>query len=449
MAEAGATGVPGSDVVERGAASEAQDVDVVVVGAGPAGVAAATRAAEVGRQVVVVDAGPRPGGQIWRHTTREALPAPARRWLDRLDRSGARVLCGHAVVDATADRVLTLVDGDGGTVRLRARRLVLATGARERFLPFPGWTLPGVVGVGGAQALLKAGARVDGLRVVVAGSGPLLLPVAAALADAGAHVAHVVEQASRRRVLGFGIGLWSTPRRIRDAARYRLAFRSAPYRLGTWVASAEGGERVRRVTLTNGRRRWTEACDLLAVGYGLVPALELPRWIGCALSNGTVRVDGRQRTSVPDVFCAGEPTGIAGMEAALVEGEIAGLCAAAREDLARERFSARDRERRFVAQLERAFALRPELRSLPQNDTIICRCEDVRLGQIRAGWSLRQAKLMTRAGMGPCQGRVCSAGMRFLFDHTDQPTPRPPLWPAPVDALGRPPAAAGESRPHA
>ncbi|HEY0971687.1 MAG TPA: FAD-dependent oxidoreductase, partial [Gemmatimonadales bacterium] len=154
--------------------------DVAVVGAGPAGIAAAIGASRAGRRVVVLDQGLAAGGQIWRHRPGAPPPDEARPWLDRLARSGATTLFGTSVVELRADDgAFTLVGARGAApCRVEAERVVLATGARERFLPFPGWTLPGVTGVGGAQALLEMGTSVAGRRAVVAGSGPLLLPVA-------------------------------------------------------------------------------------------------------------------------------------------------------------------------------------------------------------------------------------------------------------------------------
>src|SRR5579862_6332889 len=202
-----------------------QTADVIVIGAGPAGIAAASHAAESGRRVVVVDSAQRPGGQIWRHRDRRTLSPIAARWLERFDRSGAVFIPGSEIVDDSS---------------FAGRTVVLATGARERYLPFPGWTLPGVIGIGGAQALLKNGlAEFHGQRIVLAGSGPLMLTVAAALAKAGARVVLVAEQASARRMVAFGAGLWRTPSRLLDAVRYRSAFMGAPYRTGAWVTRAD------------------------------------------------------------------------------------------------------------------------------------------------------------------------------------------------------------------
>jgi NADPH-dependent 2,4-dienoyl-CoA reductase/sulfur reductase-like enzyme len=413
-------------------------VDVAVVGGVPAGIAAAARAAEAGARVVLLDEAPQLGGQIWRHRPGAAPPKAAAPWLDRLARSGARVVHGAAVVDAWSaeDGFALGTERDGVAGVVRARAVVLATGARELFLPFPGWTLPGVMGVGGAQALYKSGASFAGKRVVVAGSGPLLLPVAAALASNGARVQLVAEQASRTRVVAFGLGLWRRPAAIAEAARYRAGFARAPYRTGTWVVAAHAGAdgALAAVDVTDGRRTRTLDCDVLCTGFGLVPSTELPRLLGCLTEDGCVVVDGEQRTSTPGVLCAGEPTGIGGVELSLVEGEIAGLCAAGRDADARPLLSRRARLRSIAASMARAFVPRVELRALATPDTIVCRCEDVRRGAIDPAWSPRQAKLYTRAGMGPCQGRVCGAALAFLHGWPAD-TVRLPASPALVSTL--------------
>ncbi len=414
--------------------------DVAVVGAGPAGIAAACRAAEAGARAVVLDEGLEPGGQIYRRQHGSPGPPRAERWLTRLAASGATVISRSTVVDAApaGGGWAFLAETPDGPLDVRAGRLVLATGARELFLPFPGWTLPNAVGAGGAQALLKSGFRAEGRVAVVAGSGPLLLPVAASLAKAGAKVAVVAEQARLPDLALFAATLTRTPAKLVEAARYTAAFRDARYRTGVWVSSAFGAGRVAGAVLTDGRRAERVACDLLCVSYGLVPNAEVARLLGCETAGGAVVTDGSQETSVAGVFAAGEPCGVAGVDVALVEGEIAGLAAAGRfRPATREgRRLVREREagRRSAAALERAFRLRRELAGLPRPDTVVCRCEDVRRESLDPRWTVRQAKLYTRAGMGPCQGRVCGPALSFLFGWEGD-APRPPLKPVPFETM--------------
>lgn len=414
-----------------------QVCDVAVVGGGPAGIAAAVRAAEApgARRVTLLDEGFRPGGQIWRSGAGMPPGRMARGWTQRLAAAGVDVRAGHAVVDVRRDagRFTVLAEHSGAAVRTHTERLVIATGARERYLPFPGWTLPNVMGIGGAQALLKAGASFRGKRVVIAGSGPLLLPVAASLAEADARIVLVAEQAPRANILRFAASLWRSPARLAQAATLRAGFFYAPYATGIWAVSAEGGDVLRSVVVTDGMTTRRIACDVLCVGFGLVPNTEVAQLLGCAVEQGFVAVDERQSTTVSGVFCAGEPTGIGGVERSLVEGEIAGLAAAGaivRAPLVARRASLR----RYAAALERAFVLRPELRSLARGDTVVCRCEDVRLRELDATWTARQAKLYTRAGMGACQGRICGAALQCLMGWTSD-TVRPPIQPARLSTM--------------
>lgn len=387
--------------------------EVTVVGAGPAGIAAACRAAESGREVLLLDENPRAGGQIWRGASLERGPAGARRWLARLADSPARLLDKTAVVDTDGDGVL-LVERRGEALIIEGERLIVASGARELFLPFPGWTLPNVLGVGGGQALLKSGVSFSDRKIVIAGSGPLLLPVAAALAGAGARLSLVAEQAPAHRVQRFALSCWRFPGKLLEAVRYRAAFLGTAYRTGVWVVAARGDDRVEEVVLTDGRRSWTEPCDYLLAAYGLVPNLELPRLLGCEVDRDRVTVDDHQQTTVDGVYCAGEPTGIGGLELALVEGEIAGLAAAGRDREATALIGRRRRWERFAAALAHAFAPRRELADRVEVGTTICRCEDVAWGELDPAKSFRQAKLATRVGMGPCQGRVCGPALTHL-----------------------------------
>ena len=415
------------------------DADVAVVGAGPAGIAAAARAAEAGRRVVVIDEAPNVGGQIWRHRSRAALGTDARRWIDRLARTRADLLRGFAVVDVTggSDRggfTIVAERHRGGVDVVRTKSVILATGARERFLPFPGWTLPGVMGIGGAQALLKQGAGFRGQRVVIAGSGPLLLPVAASLSDAGARVHLVAEQAPFAAVRDFAIALLAHPETLVQAALYRLAFMRTPYALGTWVVEARGTDRLTSVVVSDGRASRSVGCDVLCTGYGLVPNVELARLLGCPVSGGSVTVDARQETGIPGVFAAGEATGVGGVALALVEGEIAGAAAGGVARIDRGLVRRRATLRGMAERLARTFAVRGEIAALARDDTIICRCEDVRRGALASLGDTRQAKLYTRSGMGACQGRVCGPALEALFGWPPG-TVRVPLEPARLSTL--------------
>jgi NADPH-dependent 2,4-dienoyl-CoA reductase/sulfur reductase-like enzyme len=407
--------------------------DIVIVGAGPAGIAAACAAAESGKKVALVDDTPWLGGQIWRGEQTRPKQPQAQRWLERLRKSGATVLDRTSVIAAPRAGVL-LAEHPAGPRELRWEKLILSTGARELFLPFPGWTLPGVIGPGGLQALVKNGWPIRGQRVVVAGSGLLLLAVADGLQEHGVKIVSISEQAPWSQVLGFGPALLAHPGKLLQGAGIQMRLLGVPYRCGVWPVQAEGDEQVRRVTLTNGQRTWTEDCDVLACGFNLVPNVELPLALGCALQDGFVRVNEWQATSVAEVYCAGEPTGIGGADCALTEGQIAGYAASGRTAEAEALFDCRASWHAFRTALSRAFALRPELRSLAKADTLLCRCEDVTLGQVKrfSGW--RDAKLQSRCGMGACQGRVCGAAAKFLLGWGMESV-RPPVLPARVDSL--------------
>ncbi len=434
---------------------------VVVIGAGPAGVGAAARAAEHGLDVVLLDESPGVGGQIWRHRERRELPvtrrrwADARAWLDRLDRSGARTVPSTRVVDvahvprsrgaaSSGDPafVVTAETADGALV-LHADALVLATGARERFVPFPGWTLPGVMGVGAGQALMKAGLDVAGKRVVVGGTGPLLLPVAAMLARRGADLRVVVEQVSRGALRRFALSLLPEPWKLAQAAGYLASMGRAKLIGDSWVRAAHGDDRLEEVSIRFAGRERREAVDLALVGYGLVPNVELALLVGCGIDRGRVVADADGRTDVAGAFVAGETTGVAGVDAALVEGQLAGLAAAAdagrslssrvaNEASALRRLAARGR--RFADRLERTFAPRDEVLALAGVDELVCRCEDVRLGELDPDWTTRQAKLYCRVGMGPCQGRVCGTFLSDRFGWTRDAV-RSPSTPASLATL--------------
>ena len=417
-------------------------VDVLVVGAGPAGLTSAIAAAERGKRVLVLDLGLRAGGQIWRHRDPAALPRIARQCLERARVAGVTVAAGARVVDVLSPTEL-VVDFRGRVDRQLGQALILATGARERMVPFPGWTLPGVVGIGGLQALLKGGLNLEGSRVVIAGTGPLLFPVAAAVASSGADLRLVAEQASIANLARFALALAAKPVAIRHAIGFRWAMGRAPFRSGTWVVSADGDDRLRRVHLSSGGSSVSIECDWLATGAGLSPNVELAQLLGCATGDGGIRVDATQRTSVPGIWAAGECTGIKGDQAAMAEGEIAGAAAAGDEPGSRRRSLQRRRRSgiRLGDCIAREFMLRAELKTLAAPDTVICRCEDVRRSDIDPRWTQRQAKLWTRIGMGECQGAICGPACAAMYGWRPN-LPRAPLgapalgeW---LDCLARP-----------
>ena len=411
--------------------------DVVVIGAGPAGLAAACRAARSAARgsVCLVDDNPRPSGQIWR-ASGDRVSEVAVPWVATAARQGVEMIAGAHIFAAPEPGRLALETSDGEFVDLRYRNLILATGARERFVPFPGWTLPNVMGAGGLQALVKSGVPVRGKKVIVAGSGPLLPAVARHLRHAGADVRLIAEQAPLAALARFAASLFQHPHKLAEAMALRWSLAGLRYLTSCWPVSAKGDGRVQSVTLSRGGKTFNEPCDYLACGFGLVPNTELAALLGCRMSAAGVAVDEYQQTSVESVYAAGEITGIGGLDAALVEGEIAGHAAAGRRDHASRLFEARNRQRDFARFLEQSFALREELKHLAADDTLVCRCEDVSLGRIRAGSGWREAKLQTRCGMGPCQARICGPAVEFLLGWKPDSI-RPPLFPVKISTLSR------------
>lgn len=451
--------------------------DLAVVGAGPAGLAAAVAAASRGLSVVVVDAGTQPGGQYWRHPDEQAeaglgvgadpgeLPAhPVGqhdwqvyvRLRERFDalRAAGRVtyVAGAQVwfverIDGSAQegwrlRTSPTVEPDDRLpTEITAAALVLCPGGYDRQLPVAGWDLPGAMAAGGVQALLKGHGSLAGRRAVVAGTGPFLLPVAAGLAEAGAEVLGVCEA---NAVTGWARqvgGAVQAPRKGLDAVGYvrtMLAHR-IPYRQRTVVTAIGGGDQVESVTTARlgrdgrvvpGSERTAEV-DLVALGWGFTPSLELVTAAGAEtrvdVDDSLVAVvDDHQRSTVPGVYVAGEATGVGGAALALLEGELAGLAAV--RDLGGEVPVGRTRRLRGAIRRGRAFA-RAMHRAHPvpatwttwlTPETLVCRCEEVDVATVRrardelGGGDFRTAKLLTRTGMGWCQGRVCGFATALL-----------------------------------
>lgn len=391
--------------------------DIAVLGAGPAGLAAAAAAHRAGARVTLVDANPRAGGQYWRHRPgADAVPA-------RLRDLPVDFRSGHAIwhVERTGDGVT--VHTDRGEVH--ARRVIIATGAYDRQLPFPGWTLPGVFTAGGAQALLKGHGVVVGDRVVVAGTGPFLLPVAAGLAEAGARVLGVFEAGSPLGFARHPTAVVRNPAKLTEGAGYLRVLRRhrIPFHTRKTVVAAHGEDRVRSVTVATLDRRWHAGarqeldCDAVAVGYGFTPQLELPLQLGCAThldADGSLvaTADDRQRSSVPDVYLAGEVCGVGGAQLSVVEGEIAGTHAAGGTPSPRL-LRRRATLRAFATAMHRTYPVPAGWQSWLSGDTLVCRCEEVPLDRVRravadlGATDPRAVKLLARPGMGLCQGRVC------------------------------------------
>lgn len=463
--------------------------DIAVVGAGPAGLAAAVRAADLGLSVALVDAAPRPGGQFYRQLApglRAARPERLHhgwtvftRLAERLDahrRSGAvRHLASRQVwtVEAaggagdsrwTLHTVSAAETGEEGSgddpLAVPARALLLATGAYERQLPFPGWTLPGVVAAGGSQAMLKSGLVLPGRRVVVAGSGPLLIAVAASLVAAGAEVPAVVEAGGYLGYARWPRALAAVPGKVVEGAGYAASLARHRVRVLTRAAvvEAHGADRVRAVTVAGVDRDWAPVpgkrrsidCDAVAVGHGLVPQTDLATALGCRTRTTpdlafAVAVDGRQRSSVAGLWAAGEAAGVGGVHLAVIQGELAAFDIAGRTPPPALR-RRRDRQQGFADVMARVHAPGSAWTGWLTDDTEVCRCEEVTAGRVRdavadlGACDERTAKLLTRAGMGWCQGRMCGSAVAALTS-VSAPPGRPLAAPVPLSVLAALPAA--------
>lgn len=412
--------------------------DILIIGAGPAGLAAATAAidsADASLQIDIIDDNFMSGGQIWRGGAQQQRdPRALAMWEKLTNNNQVRFHFQSKVIHAChKDEGFEVIVETQGAAQagmqsqiFTTKKIILCTGARELLLPFPGWTLPGVTGAGGLQALAKAGYPVAGKRVIVAGTGPLLLAVAASLIERGAQVTHILEQTTFKQLSKFGLGLLATPSKITQAVSLWRRLHSVVYRSNSYVQAAVGSDKISSVRVNIQGEQHELPCDMLACGYGLIPNVDIAAALGCELeqdlSNQTgyprVKVNEWQMTSLDGIYCAGEGTGVGGVDLALTEGAIAGYAASNQTHLntsAGHYFGERDRWKNFAQRLHHHFALRQELRQLAQADTIVCRCEDVSFGQLQQYRDWRDAKLHTRCGMGACQGRICGAANRFLF----------------------------------
>ncbi|MFE4677393.1 FAD-dependent oxidoreductase [Streptomyces sp. NPDC056723] len=470
-----------------GGTDEGAARSLAVIGAGPAGLAAALAAAVRGSRVTLIDAGAQAGGQFYRQPAEElgarrpqALHHQWRTWERLRDGLAAQITTGrithltdHHVwcVEGPDERSGFLVHALHGPAQeepsvVRADAVILATGAYEKVLPFPGWTLPGVITAGGAQAMLKGGLVLQGRTAVVAGTGPLLLPVAAGLAAAGAEVAALVESAGAQDVARHARTFAAHPDKLVEAAGYVAELMRRRVRLKTrhTIVAAHGDGVLEAVTVAALDRDGRVAagseqvirCDTLAVGHGLLPHTDLAETLGCRLEGTAVAVDDEQRTGVHGVWAAGEATGVGGAALSLAEGHVAGCSAAARlagrepDPRAWEAAAtSRAKSREFSAALDTAFAPRAHWAEQVTDDTVVCRCEEVPASAIReavgelGATDARTVKLLTRAGMGWCQGRMCGPAVAGLTGCEPVPSRRPFARPVPLGVLAR----AGEGLP--
>jgi thioredoxin reductase/bacterioferritin-associated ferredoxin len=463
-----------------------KEAEIVIIGGGPAGISAAVEAARRDVSVVVIDETRGLGGKV----LKSGEGGLKIRDTDALETEiGSRLLREFEAVAHKIDLYLntevwniddqkvvelyTLGESANATKRIHAQKLIIAAGAQERSIPFPGWTLPGVFTVGGLNTLVKRGV-LPGKRFLVAGSGPLLLVLARNLIHAGAHLSAVVEAVSLKELAVRSYQMASSAGwvRWRQAIAYlaRLLANKVPVYRSHVVMRALGRDEVAKAVIAQVDKDWRPIegtqkeiqVDTVAVGYGLAPAIELTRLCGCRhhwndrLGYWQAERSTHMETTVPGVFVAGDSSQIKGYEAAIDEGRTAGIAACAQlgklsfdqaDQLIRSLRNKLKRATRFAEALDAISAPRPGILDSIPDDTIICRCEDVTVGNIRTavGYGARginDIKRRTRLGMGHCQGRLCGQMINeLLWKLTGESlprevfTPRIPAKPVPFSAL--------------
>jgi glycine/D-amino acid oxidase-like deaminating enzyme len=444
-------------------------------------------------RTVLIDERPALGGQVYKQPgpgMRVTRPrqlgkqyAAGRALIDEVEASTAVVLLRTSVVDLEPD--LGAPDGggwvamahtDGDPVApVRARRVIVAAGAHDRPVVFPGWTLPGVVTAGGLQTLAKTQAFVPGRRTVFAGSGPVALAFPSQLAGYGANIVAALEAGPAPSVGDLAQIAWVAPGNVGlllDAARYQatLFARRIPLKYRRIVARAEGDGRVERVVFARVDDDWrvvpgteeTIEADVLCIGYGFTPSTELLRLAGCGfddvedLGGPVVRRDEWCRTDVPGIYAAGDGTGVEGSAVAADEGRLAGMAAAMDAGMLVDASVARrvntlqwrlSRRRALTRSTHRMYRVGHGVFELARPETTVCRCEVVASGAladaVEVAPDVSSVKALTRAGMGPCQGRMCGRHIASMIAAErgvpigDVPpaTPRMPVRPTPIVAI--------------
>ncbi len=447
---------------------------IAIVGAGPAGLRAAEQLVQAGLRPVLIDEAPRIGGQIYRQPPAALQRRPAELYGFEAGKATAlferfaalQPNLDHrpdTLVWQIEDRTLHLLSG-GRSQTLAFDALILATGATDRVLPFPGWTLPGVFTLGAAQVALKAQASLIGPRVVFAGTGPLLYLVAWQYVQAGGQVQAVLDTAppeARRQALP---GLLARPAVAAKGAYLlaRLALAGVPVRRGVQLQRAEGEGRVSRLHWQQGGRTQFTNCDAIGFGHGLRSETQLADLAGCAFDFDPLdqawlpRRDAAGRSSVPGVYLAGDGAAIVGADAAELAGARAALAllqdrghpVPAAQAQALE--SALVPQRRFRESLETLCPLPADWAASAPDALVVCRCEDVTAGELRACVAetgtreMNRLKAHTRIGMGRCQGRMCAPGASRLLAQAagcslaevGRLRSQPPVKPVPIAVLG-------------
>jgi NADPH-dependent 2,4-dienoyl-CoA reductase/sulfur reductase-like enzyme len=450
------------------------DPVVVVVGAGPAGLRAAEALAQGGVRPILIDEAGRPGGQIYRQPPPGAARSPKMIY----GFEAGKAVKVHAIPDRLGDaidyRPNTLVWnvfeqhlntlGPSGHDKLDFNRLVIASGAMDRVLPFPGWTMPGVFTLGGAQIALKAQGVSIGRRVALVGAGPLLPLVAYQYAKAVAEIAAVLDVTPFSAKLDNASGLLAQSGTLAKGFWYiaRNAISGLPIRSDVRAIGVEGKDRVRGIWWRDAAGvEHRVACDAVGASFGLRSETQLADLAGCTFAFDDVarqwlpRRDAAGRSSMPGVYLAGDGAGIGGADVAELQGERAALAVledlGARIDAARVAVLDRKlaRQVRFRRALERAYPYPAHLLDDVADDEIICRCEGIAAGALRAAATERDAREMnrlkafTRIGMGRCQGRVCGHAAAEILARTlgediaavGRLRGNPPVKPIPVGGL--------------